>query len=303
MFTHQYVIHKTHIWKFFVDVATRPIIVRRRKVGLILAEKFKKSATSKNLIIALTPEEIARYGTSTNNIPNGFASDWQVNFQIPATARMEHMLELHHDIMWYVVLIVTFVLWVLICIVRLFSWSNKRTRRFSFQHHTIIEIVWTFIPSFILLLIAAPSFALLYSIDELHDAKVTLKIIGHQWYWSYEYTDFATQQQIQFDSYMVTEDDLLVGSLRLLEVDNRVILPVKVGIRLLITSSDVLHSWAVPCLGIKMDACPGRLNMVSLYLTKIGTFYGQCSELCGVNHAFMPICVESTDKGQIYYYW
>jgi len=132
--------------------------------------------------------------------------------------------------------------------------------------------------------------------DELHDPKITLKIIGHQWYWTYEYSDYignTDDETLSIDSYMVMEQDLALGELRLLEVDNRIILPIETSIRLLVTSSDVLHSFAVPSFGVKMDACPGRLNQVSLCIEREGIYYGQCSELCGINHAFMPIVVDA----------
>jgi len=147
----------------------------------------------------------------------------------------------------------------------------------------------------ILATIAVPSFALIYALDEVVDPQITLKVIGHQWFWSYEYSDFSQtlNKTIQFDSYMVSTDDLNAGEIRLLETDNRVVLPTKTHIRVLVTSSDVLHSWAVPSLGVKMDACPGRLNQVSIFIKRDGVFFGQCSELCGVNHGFMPIVVES----------
>jgi cytochrome c oxidase subunit 2 len=147
------------------------------------------------------------------------------------------------------------------------------------------------------MIIAVPSFALLYSMDEITDPAVTLKVIGHQWYWTYEYSDYSTadDQSIIFDSYMVAEDDLELGQLRLLEVDNRVVLPVKTHVRVLITAADVLHSWAIPSLGVKCDAVPGRLNQTSIFLNREGVFYGQCSELCGANHGFMPIVVEGVD--------
>jgi heme/copper-type cytochrome/quinol oxidase subunit 2 len=135
----------------------------------------------------------------------------------------------------------------------------------------------------------------LYSLDELIDPSLTLKIIGHQWYWSYEYSDFSNLkggQIVAFDSYMIDSKDLTEGSFRLLEVDNRVVLPTDTHIRLLITSADVLHSWAVPSFGIKVDACPGRLSQASLFLKRAGVYYGQCSEICGVNHGFMPIVVK-----------
>jgi cytochrome c oxidase subunit 2 len=144
------------------------------------------------------------------------------------------------------------------------------------------------------LLLLFPSFALLYSIDEVIDPTLTIKCIGHQWYWSYEYSDFESKLgTINFDSYMIPEDELELGELRLLEVDNRIVLPQNTHIRVLVTAADVLHSWAVPSLGIKVDACTGRLNQTSLFLLRDGVFFGQCSEICGVGHANMPIVVES----------
>jgi len=137
---------------------------------------------------------------------------------------------------------------------------------------------------------------LLYSLDEILDPQITLKIVGHQWYWSYEYSDYLTTQSDEgfgFDSYLLSADDLTPGAFRLLEVDNRVILPVNTHIRLLVSAADVLHSWAVPSFGIKVDACPGRLSQASLFLKREGVFYGQCSEICGINHGFMPIVVKS----------
>ena len=131
--------------------------------------------------------------------------------------------------------------------------------------------------------------------DEVVDPAVTIKAIGHQWYWSYEYSDYnqSDEQGINFDSYMIPEDELELGQLRLLEVDNRVVIPVNTHVRMIMTSADVLHSWAVPSLGVKTDAVPGRLNQTPIFVKREGVFYGQCSELCGANHAFMPIVVEA----------
>jgi cytochrome c oxidase subunit 2 len=147
--------------------------------------------------------------------------------------------------------------------------------------------------------VAVPSFALLYSIDEILDPAVTLKVVGHQWYWSYEYSDYSSEdgEAINFDSYMLPEDELestanAKGALRLLEVDNRVVLPVNTHIRIIVTAADVLHCWGIPSLAMKVDACPGRLNQTSMFIKREGTFYGQCSEICGVNHGFMPIVVQ-----------
>lgn len=219
------------------------------------------------------------------------AQPWQFGFQDPATPVMQGLIDLHHDIFSIMVFVLLFVMWMLGRAVYKFH-NNLYPAKII--HGTVIEIAWTVTPSIILMLIAVPSFALLYSTDELVDPSVTVKAIGHQWYWSYEFSDYSTQDSgIAFDSYMLQEDDLELGQLRLLEVDNRVVLPVNTNIRVILTSADVLHSWAVPSLGIKCDAVPGRLNQVSMYLKREGVFYGQCSELCGINHGFMPIVVES----------
>ena len=217
-----------------------------------------------------------------------------MSFQDPATPLMQGIIDLHHDIMFFVVVINTFVLWMLLRTLQTFTKTvNPQAEKIT--HGTAIEIAWTVTPSLILICIALPSFALLYSMDEIVDPALTIKALGHQWYWSYEYTDYNTSDEpaIAFDSYMIPEDDLELGQLRLLEVDNRVVLPVATHIRVLVTSADVLHSWAIPSLGVKCDAVPGRLNQLSLFMQREGIFYGQCSELCGANHGFMPIVVES----------
>ena len=161
------------------------------------------------------------------------------------------------------------------------------------QHNTILEIIWTVLPCVILLLIAIPSFSLLYAIEDFNVIESTIKVIGNQWYWSYEFPGDGFEKT--FDSVMISELDLENG-LRLLEVDNRLVLPIEKQIRLFITSTDVLHSWAVPSLGIKMDACPGRLNQVALWINRKGVYYGQCSEICGINHSFMPIVLQAVDE-------
>lgn len=222
------------------------------------------------------------------------AESWQLGIQDPATPVMEGMIYFHNYLVFFVVFIAVAVFWLLY---RVISDFNSETNPIvnKFTHSSILEIVWTIIPAVILVLIAIPSFALLYSLDELVDPVVTLKIVGHQWYWSYEYSDYATLEggeTLNFDSYMVSTNDLIKGSFRLLEVDNRVVLPVDTHIRLLVTAADVLHSWAIPSFGIKVDACPGRLSQASLFLKREGVYYGQCSEICGVNHGFMPIVVK-----------
>jgi len=219
---------------------------------------------------------------------------WQLGFQDPATPAMEGMIDFHDYIMVFLTVIAVFVLWMLIQVLVKFN-ENANPVSVKFTHSSLLEIVWTILPAAILMLIAVPSFGLLYSLDELIDPTVTLKVVGHQWYWSYEYSDYATLEggeSLNFDSYMIATEDLTHGSFRLLEVDNRVILPVNTHIRVLVTAADVLHSWAVPSFGIKVDACPGRLSQASLFIKREGTYYGQCSEICGVNHGFMPIVVK-----------
>jgi len=249
----------------------------------------------------------------------------QFFFQDPATAIMEGIIDFHHDLMVVLIFISIFVSWMLFAIIIHFTEERytiedgeARVKKVSFSlelgkikqlnttdmmlsHHTALEIIWTIIPSFILLSIAIPSFALLYSMDEVIYPELTIKVIGRQWYWTYEYSDNTITQakkgvllpQKQFDSVMISVEDLKIGELRLLEVDNTLVLPIRTHIRVLVTAADVLHSWAVPSLGCKIDAVPGRLNQISLYIKRPGVFYGQCSEICGVNHAFMPIVVHA----------
>jgi len=242
------------------------------------------------------------------------AEPWQLGFQDPATPTMEGIIEFHNNLMFFITLIAIFTTWVLVRCISFYSWdqsefndelqkndgASKPVDRevAMFTHSTPLEIIWTIVPAIILLFIAIPSFALLYSMDEMIDPALTLKVVGHQWYWSYEFSDYATLEggeSLNFDSYMLSLDDLTLGNLRLLEVDNRVILPVNTHIRVIVTAADVLHSWAIPSFGLKVDACPGRLNQTSLFIKREGTFYGQCSEICGVNHGFMPIVVKTVD--------
>lgn len=221
------------------------------------------------------------------------AESWQIGLQDPASPAMEGMINFHNYIMIFLISIGTFVLWMLYKVVSNFN-ENVNVVSEKFTHSSALEIIWTIIPAVILMFIAVPSFGLLYSLDELIDPTLTLKVIGHQWYWSYEYSDYATLEggeSLNFDAYLVATEDLSVGTFRLLEVDNRVVLPINTHIRLLVTAADVLHCWAVPSFGIKVDACPGRLAQASLFIKRAGTYYGQCSEICGVNHGFMPIVV------------
>nr|YP_003204941.1 cytochrome c oxidase subunit II [Ditaxis biseriata]ACO92605.1 cytochrome c oxidase subunit II [Ditaxis biseriata] len=166
---------------------------------------------------------------------------------------------------------------------------NKFTNRFLLEGQTI-EIIWTILPAITLIFIALPSLRLLYLLDEIDNPSITLKTIGHQWYWSYEYSDFLN---VEFDSYMIPTNELNLNNFRLLDVDNRTILPMNTQIRVLVSAADVLHSWAIPSLGVKIDATPGRLNQTNFFMTRPGLFFGQCSEICGANHSFMPIVIES----------
>lgn len=242
-------------------------------------------------------------------------------FQDPATPLMEGIIDLHHHILFFIIVIIILVLWLLFIIVFKFTtgvglndsfFLDTRIglyigkllllRQKPFVHNYVIEIVWTIVPSIILVFIAVPSFTLLYSIDEIVNPDLTFKVIGHQWYWSYEFDDFLNRSHyfdVAFDSYMVPTDDLKEESylhLRLLEVDAPVYLPIRTHIRVIITASDVLHSWAIPSLGVKCDAVPGRLNQLSLFIKRAGTYYGQCSEICGINHGFMPIVIHAVPQ-------
>jgi cytochrome c oxidase subunit 2 len=219
---------------------------------------------------------------------------WGMNFQDPATPLAQGIQDLHHDIFFFLTIIMIFVLWMLGRTLWFFS-ETKNPRPSRVVHGQALEIIWTVVPSVILLILAVPSFALLYSMDEVVHPGLTLKVTGNQWYWNYEYSDYTSSDDdsIIFDSYMIPEEDLEEGQLRLLEVDNRVVLPVQTHIRVLITARDVIHSWSVPSLAIKCDGIPGRLNQISIFIEREGLFYGQCSEICGLNHGFMPIVVES----------
>lgn len=214
------------------------------------------------------------------------------NFIDANTPIMEGIINLHHDIMFFMFVILFSVLTMLLLIYYTSSVvSNARPS--SNTHGTLIEIIWTITPALILVAIAFPTFALIYSLDDGIEPELTVKVIANQWYWSYEFGDFGKFNRgfsLAFDSYLV-KDSLFsdFSETRMLTVDNPVYLPISTFIRFLITSTDVLHCWAVPALGIKMDAVPGRLNQAFAFLNNLGTFYGQCSEICGINHAFMPI--------------
>ena len=217
---------------------------------------------------------------------------WELNFQPPATPVMDRLDSFHDMLLVITTLITLFVLGLLVYVMVRFRESrNPKPSRTT--HHTVVEIVWTVVPVMILVAIAIPSLRILYYMDRAADAEMTVKAIGHQWYWSYEYPDHGN---FTFDAYLVPDNELKDGQKRLLETDNRVVLPVDTTIRVLVTATEVLHSWAVPAFGFKQDAVPGRINESWIRIEREGTYYGQCSELCGKDHGYMPITIEAVSK-------
>uniref|UniRef100_A0AAU7BA03 Cytochrome c oxidase subunit 2 n=1 Tax=Insulanoplectron spinosum TaxID=3073471 RepID=A0AAU7BA03_9ORTH len=208
-----------------------------------------------------------------------------LNFQNSASPLMEQLIFFHDHTLLILTMITIMVTYIMGSL-----FFNKFTNRLLLEGQTI-EVIWTILPTITLIFIALPSLRLLYLLDESLNPSITIKTIGHQWYWSYEYMDFLTPYE--FDSYMIPSNELNSDSFRLLDVDNRTILPMNLQIRVLVTAADVLHSWAVPSLGVKIDATPGRLNQTNFFLNRPGLFFGQCSEICGANHSFMPIVIES----------
>nr|UXE35018.1 cytochrome c oxidase subunit II [Nematistius pectoralis] len=208
----------------------------------------------------------------------------QLGFQDAASPLMEELLHFHDHALMIVFLISAMVLYIIAAMV-----TAKLTDKLVLDSQEI-EIIWTVLPAIVLILIALPSLRILYLMDEINDPHLTIKAVGHQWYWSYEYTDY---EDLEFDSYMIPTQDLTPGQFRLLEADHRMVIPIDSPMRVLISAEDVLHSWAIPSLGIKMDAVPGRLNQTTFIVNRPGVFYGQCSEICGANHSFMPIVIEA----------
>ena len=217
----------------------------------------------------------------------------QISFQDPATPVMSGIIFLHDYIWGYLIFVLIFVTWMLVRILFFFK-EDAEKEIIPVVQNVPLEIIWTLTPAFILALIAGNSISHLYSAEELLNPALDVIIIGNQWFWTYEFMVFT--KKVSLESHMIETSDLVLGDIRLLEVDNPLILPVETNIRLLITSRDVIHSWAVPSLGIKVDAVPGRINEVSLYIQRESTFRGQCSEICGRGHAVMPIVVTSISK-------
>nr|YP_010925400.1 cytochrome c oxidase subunit II [Figulus punctatus]WKD83637.1 cytochrome c oxidase subunit II [Figulus punctatus] len=210
---------------------------------------------------------------------------WKMLLLQDSASPLMEQLSFFHDHTLMILLMIT----VLVGYLMTSLFFNKYNYRFLLEGQTI-EVIWTILPAITLIFIALPSLRLLYLLDEVNNPLISIKAIGHQWYWSYEYTDF---KNIEFDSYMIPSQDLKSSGFRLLDVDNRTAIPYNSQVRLMVTAADVLHSWTIPALSIKIDATPGRLNQVSFILNRTGLFFGQCSEICGANHSFMPIVVES----------
>nr|UFK32182.1 cytochrome c oxidase subunit II [Limassolla emmrichi] len=209
-------------------------------------------------------------------------SNW--NFQNANSPVMEQLIFFHDHTMMIIVMITIMVGYMLVCLLSK-SFSNR-----MLMENQMIELIWTIIPAILLIFIAMPSIQALYMIEESNKPMLTIKTVGHQWYWSYEYSDF---KKIEFDSYMKPTQDINNNEFRVLETDNKIVIPYKTQTRMLMTSADVIHSWTMPTLGVKVDSSPGRINQGNFMANRPGLFYGQCSEICGANHSFMPIMMES----------
>jgi cytochrome c oxidase subunit 2 len=219
----------------------------------------------------------------------GLSENWQLSFQEPATDLMSDIISFHSYILMPIITgISVLVLFLLLYIAFRFN-SSKNQVASTTTHNAVVEILWTVIPVVLLIIIAIPSFRLLYVSETIPKADLTIKAIGNQWYWSYEYPDY---EDIVFDANMLNDDELSDPKLRLLETDTQIVVPINKVVKLQITSNDVLHAWTIPAFGVKMDAVPGRLNETWFKANREGIFYGQCSELCGPKHAFMPINVK-----------
>lgn len=222
----------------------------------------------------------------------GQPTPWQMGMQPAATPVMAAITSLHNLLLVIIFGIAAIVVALMVYVLVRFSAKANPTPTKT-SHNTLVEVIWTVVPIMILVVIAIPSFKLLYFMDRTAEAEMTIKAIGHQWYWSYEYPDHG---DLAFDAVMKTDDELADGEPRLLATDNRVVLPVDTNIRILVTAEAVVHSWAVPSFGVKTDAVPGRLNETWVRIEREGSYYGQCSELCGIHHAFMPIDIKAVSK-------
>ena len=219
--------------------------------------------------------------------------NWQLGFQDAHSPTMEKIVSFNDILLWICIVMSVFVMGLMAYIFIRFNAKRNPVPQ-KFTHNSLIEVLWTVIPVIALVAIAIPSFRLLYFMDRTDEAEMTIKAIGHQWYWTYEYPDLG--EDISFDAVMLTEDELEEGQLRLLETDESVVVPIDTNIRLLVTADDVIHAWTIPSFGIKIDAVPGRINEGWFRVDAVGIYYGQCSELCGRDHGFMPIRVEAVSK-------
>nr|YP_010693559.1 cytochrome c oxidase subunit II [Scolytoplatypus skyliuae]WCB99750.1 cytochrome c oxidase subunit 2 [Scolytoplatypus skyliuae] len=219
-------------------------------------------------------------------------STWKTLLLQDSASPLMEQLMYFHDHTLLILIIIT----ILISQILIYILMNKFSYRLLLEGQ-LIELIWTILPAIILIFIAMPSLRLLYILDESQNSLLTIKTIGHQWFWSYEYSDY---KNIKFDSYMIPTSSLNPAQFRLLDVDNRLTIPFNSQIRLLITSSDVIHSWTIPSLGVKIDGTPGRLNQSNFFINRTGLFFGQCSEICGANHSFMPIVLESISMNKFF---
>ena len=214
--------------------------------------------------------------------------DWQLGFQEAASDTMRDIVNFHDKLLLPIIVAISVFVLFLMAYACIRFRASKNPNPSKRTHNVAVEVLWTLIPCLILIVIAVPSFKILYKQDTIPKADLTIKAIGYQWYWGYEYPD----ENLIFESYMVEEKDLKADQPRLLTVDNEVVVPVGKVVKVLITANDVLHAWALPSFGVKRDAVPGRINETWFKAEKVGTYYGQCSELCGIKHAFMPIAVK-----------
>ena len=230
---------------------------------------------------------------------------WQLRLQDPASSIMEGILLFNKHLLFIIIMIVILVAWLLFNTI--YSYDEfSSSKPANFFHSNELEIIWTSLPALTLLTLASPSFSLLYSMDEISIPDFSIKVLGHQWFWSYEISDFRSCLQtktLKYACYMLSNEELqnCKGFFRNLETNKRVILPTNTHMRLLVSAVDVLHSWTIPSFGLKIDACPGRLNQVNLFIKRFGVFFGQCSEICGVNHGFMPIVLLTLPTTQYHY--
>ena len=259
--------------------------------GMTIFSLAVAAMTMTGAAMAQAPAEAPSPGPA-NDLPDYGPQPWEVWHTTPATPVAEQLSDFHAMLFFIMLAICLLVFFLLAYVVIRFNAKRNPTPSRT-AHNTVLEVAWTVLPVVILVVIAIPSFRLLFYLDEVRDAEVTLKVIGHQWYWEYQYPD---QGGFSFSSYRVADEDIEPDGRRILDVDNPVVLPVGTDIRLQITSEDVIHSWGVPSLGFTRDAIPGRLNEITIRIDREGRFFGQCREICGTAHAFMPVVVHAVSR-------